>query len=401
MQHKSHRPAGSRVALCFLLVAASPGFTTAAERGQVDEFRPYFEAGIGHDSNVFRVDDKVSPLADISDDSYWTAEAGFDSRLARGNQVLRAHALVYHDDYSDLDDVDFTGGDGKLTWDWGVGQLWSGSVDYEYIRELRDFANQRVPRVDVKTSNIFSGAVERRLSNRMRLGANADYADIGFSEGSRLDLRRTGAGMSLAFDSSAGNTVSLDADYTKRKTDGVGGTDHTELLVGPVVDWNLTDKSRIQATLRYTNRNENNPLLRDYSGLTGRITGQWSSSARKRLAVSAWREVSSLGDQIANFALVTGINVRPTFSVGERASVEMMIGYESREFQGDPDAFLPPGVDISRRDDDVLTGALRVGWKLTDRIELLLDYNAQSRDSTRLGQDYDYHRVQMGFRASL
>lgn len=401
MHHKPNEVLGVGATICGLLASALPGLATGAPPVPNDEFRPYASAGIGHDSNVFRVDDEVQPIADRSDDGFWTAEAGLDARLTRGNQQYALHGLAYHNDYDELDEVDFTGGTAELTWDWAVGRLWSGALEYEFRRELRDFANQRVPRVDPKTSNLFSGSVERRLSERSRFGVRAAFADIEFSQADQLGLRRTGFGASFARDSLAGNTVSLDADYTNRESDESGGTDFTEFLAGPAVDWRLTDKSRIQARLRYTQRDEDDPALRDYSGLTGRITGHWRSATRNTVTVAAWHELSNLGDEIANFALVTGVNVRSTVSIGSRVSVKLGLGYESRDFERDLERDVLPDPDLPLRDDDVLTADLGVEWSVADRVKLLFDYDTQYRDSTRVAQDYDYHRVQMRVRVGL
>jgi hypothetical protein len=117
--------------------------------------------------------------------------------------------------------------------------------------------------------------------------------------------------------------------------------------------------------------------------------------------VSIWHELTSLGDEIANFALVTGVSVRPTFSIGRRTAVKLGLGYEFRDFQRELERPVLPAPGVPEREDDVVTAAVGVEWSVTERVKLLFDYDAQYRDSTRFAQDYDYHRVQMGFRVDL
>jgi hypothetical protein len=153
--------------------------------------------------------------------------------------------------------------------------------------------------------------------------------------------------------------------------------------------------------VRYAHRDEDDPALSDYSGLTGRVTGHWRSATQDTVTASVWHEVSTLGDEIANYALVTGISVRPTVSIGRRVFVRLGLGYEYRDFQRETERPTLPLPDIPLRDDKVLTAAVGVEWSMSERVKLLFDYDTQYRDSNRFAQDYDYHRVQMGVRVDL
>jgi hypothetical protein len=136
----------------------------------------------------------------------------------------------------------------------------------------------------------------------------------------------------------------------------------------------------------------------DYTGFVGRITGVWAKSEANIIRVSLWHEISNFGDEIATFALVTGVSIDPTFQIGSRAYVSFELGYETRDFRGEPDL---PGQSFPHRDDDVLTGTLRLEWRLTENSNISGEYRTQDRQSTRGGRDYDFDLVQLNFRVGL
>ena len=331
-------------------------------------------------------------------DSFWSVETGFDSKYTYQKQKFGLRGRIFHNDYDRFDDVDFTGGDAAVTWDWAVGNLWNGELGYEYRRALRDFANQVTPHIDVGTSNLISAVVARQLSTHLRLDARGKLIETEFSQENRLDLRRASTGLSLAYASRQGNTLSLDADYSTKESQGGANLDYTEFVFGPAIDWRPREGSRIRANLGYADRDQDNPALGDYSGLVGRITGVWDKSDANSIRMSLWHEISNFGDEIATFALVTGVSIDPTFQIGSRASVSFGLGYETRDFRGEPEL---PSQSLPHRDDDVLTGTLRLEWRLTEISNISCEYRTEDRESTRAGRDYDFDLVQLNFRVGL
>jgi len=390
------------MALSLLLAGFLFSNASRAESDLFQALNPYVELGVGHDTNVFRVDNpaQAGELIDGTQlsDSFWSVETGFDSRLDYQKQKFEFRGRIFRNDYDRYDDVDFTGGDARVAWDWEVGNLWNGEIGYEYRRALRDFANQLTPRIDVGTSNLISALVARRLNTHMHLAASGRLVETEFSRENALDLRRASTGLSLEYSSRRGNTLSLDASYSTRESKGGANLDYTEFVFGPAIDWSLGEGSRMRATLGYADRDQDNPVLGDYSGLVGRINGVWATSTASSVRMTLWHEISNFGDEIATFALVSGVRIEPTFQVGSRASVGFGLGYETRDFRGEPDL---PSQILPPRDDDVLTGTLRLEWRFTENSSLSCEYRTETRDSSRAGRDYDYDLVQLTFRVGL
>jgi len=386
----------------FLLAGILFADVSSAEESFLQAIHPYVELGMGYDSNVFRVQNvaQAGELIDGSDasDSYWSVETGFAGQLTHQRQKFRLRGRVFHNDYDQFDQVDFTGGDAKVAWDWAAGDLWNGELGYEFRRAMRDFANQLTPSIDISSSNRIEGSVARRFGNNWRLTADANLTDTEFSRENFLDLRRTGSGLSLAYASRKDNIVSLDASYTVKESNGTANLDYTEFLLGPAMDWHLSDSSRIQAELGYMARDQDDPALHDFGGFVGRISGEWTTSRANSIRISLWHELSNLGDEIATFAIVTGASIDPTFQIGNRAFVSFGIGYEARDFRGEPEL---PSQSLSHRDDELLTGTLRLEWRLNENSNLSCEYRTESRDSNRTGRDYDFDLVQLNFRLGL
>jgi len=403
-----HKICGIRErALIFAILLAGLLFAHASSAA-ADFFKalhPYAELGIAHDSNVFRVQEPAQAGGLIdgtqTSDTYWIAEAGFDGELTHKKQLFLLNGRVFHNDYEQFNEVDFTGGEARVAWDWVAGSHWNGEVGYEFKRALRDFANQLTPHIDVSSSNAFNGAVTRQLSNRWRLTVDGKLTDTSFSENPNLDLQRIGSGLSIAYVSRQNNSLSLDATYSTKESNGTANLDYTELVIGPVMDWRPREESHIRATFGYAQRDQDNPAIDDFSGFVGRMTGTWDTEGASNIRFSLWREISTFGDEIATYAIVDGVRLDPTFRFGNHAYVSLGIGYEQRDFRGEPEGPPLPGPGLAPRDDDVLFGTVRLEWKFTENSHIACEFRTEDRQSTRAGKDYDFDSIGLSFRVGL
>jgi hypothetical protein len=128
-----HKICGIRErALIFAFLLAGLLFADASSAA-ADFFKalhPYAELGIARDSNVFRVEEpaQAGGLIDGTQtaDTYWIAEAGIDAELTHQKQLFLLNGRVFHNDYEQFNEVDFTGGDARVAWDWVAGRRWNG-----------------------------------------------------------------------------------------------------------------------------------------------------------------------------------------------------------------------------------------------------------------------------------
>ena len=112
-----------------------------------------------------------------------------------------------------------------------------------------------------------------------------------------------------------------------------------------------------------------------------------ADNGRNQLQADVWRDLSNLGDEIAEYAVVNGISVEPSWSLTETLNLRINASYENRDFKVDPLE--------SDREDDVYTAGAFVDWEISRNITVSVGVDAQRRSSTRELQDYDFNRFQV------
>jgi hypothetical protein len=115
--------------------------------------------------------------------------------------------------------------------------------------------------------------------------------------------------------------------------------------------------------------------------------------------VVLYRDLSNLGDEVLDFAEITGLEVEPRWQVREGLDVRLMVGYEKRDFNPDPEAELI-GLDPDR-DDDVFTGGAYLDWQFMRVFKLSVGADMEKRDSTRELQDFDFQRFEIKVTGTL
>jgi opacity protein-like surface antigen len=134
------------------------------------------------------------------------------------------------------------------------------------------------------------------------------------------------------------------------------------------------------------------------------LTAIWDATGKTRVTSEVWRDISSLGDEIATYAIVNGISIEPQWAITPKTLLKAFAGYEQRDFSGSrelPDGGLGNLPLDSDRVDDVYTYIVGAEWKIRDNVILSFEYNAGNRNSTRELQDYDYQAIQGQLRVGL
>jgi len=395
--------------LCAPAFAADEVATDEGVVRVLDAFNPYVTVGYGSDSNLFRLDEEafdsneelpVASKGDLSD-QYAMLSAGFNADIARSLQRVELYGEVNHKLFNEYDDLDYTGSKAGAIWHWRLSDLTTGTGGATHVRALRDFANQQsLNRAkDLRMENKLLGSANIGLKGPWRLGVRGDFAEISFSETERLDLQRVTGGASIGYQTDAGSLFGFDAEYIIGDYDNNPLSDYDEYTLGPTLEWKFTERTSMTARVGYTNRDQSDPLRDDYDGVTGRVVLNFANDERNGVKFSLYRDLSSLGDEISEYAEVNGIEVEPRWQLREGLDVRLLAGYEQRNFNRDLDAELL-GLDPNR-DDDVVTAGAFVDWVITRNIKLSFGADMQRRESTRELQDFDFHRFEIRITGSI
>jgi hypothetical protein len=204
-----------------LLLAAALGSTTLAQaQEELGRFartiKPYALIGYTYDSNLIRLSGEDAALILLGDDSlsdsYATYEFGIDTLWERGANQLELSGRAFSNVYNRFSGIDYAGGNALAQWSWDT-SVWNGKLGYRYNRSLRDFANQVIPRKDIRSSNAFLGELGRRFGQRTAVTLRAEVADIFYLDNRFLDQERILAGVSVDVYSRAGNSYGVDAEF--------------------------------------------------------------------------------------------------------------------------------------------------------------------------------------------
>jgi hypothetical protein len=378
------------VAASLCASAHSQVLSTEPTAGAVDSFTPYASIRYTYDSNIFRLDSDAPEIGE-RDDHLLTFAVGADSDISLAKQRYELGAQVNHTMFEAHDEFDYTGGRALARWHWATAGTTVGTLGYQYSRTLRDFANQPAfERVkDLRSEHRVAGSADFALPGQWRLGLRGDFADIAFSETKRLDLQRAMAGVNVGYASFAGSIIGLDAEFTRGRYDTNPVADFDEITVGPTLDWRPTERTRVEAQVGYTERDNVSPSRPDYDDVTGQFVANFDNQAGRKVKFRAWREITNIGDEVAGYALVNGVSLEPSWQLSAALGLRVRAAYERRDFQVTDEA--------NEREDKIASGGVFADWNPRRNVTVTFGGDLGNRSSSRQLQDYDFGRVQLQF----
>jgi hypothetical protein len=148
--------------------------------------------------------------------------------------------------------------------------------------------------------------------------------------------------------------------------------------------------------LKYQERDPVDPLLIEFDGPTGEFDLEWQVSNGVKFTAQAFRRISSLGDQLSNFAIVDGGGFKGQWNTSEKLGFYLGVNYEKRDFEDEPNILPIPELDV--REDDLTNVLAGIEWR--PRRSILIDASViiGDRSSNRALQDFQYETYSIGFR---
>jgi len=366
------------------------------------KLHPYVEFSLEHDSNLLRVSNRNALGQPVNtgqtSDTFRSLAVGMDGDLSISKQRLLIGGRIYHNSYSRFDTLDHTAGSAYLRWKWVVGRLWSGDVGYNFDKKLRTFSNQETPVKDPRKRHRLYASASRWLTDRWRLGVGGQFADISFQKTQTLDKQKSGGEINLDYVTRAGNSVGLKAEVRDVTFDHVTTKDFQVYELGPTLDWRVGGKLRLLANLGYLSQEYDTDPTRDFDGLVGKLKGVWQLTGKTSLNASVWREISSLDDEVSDYAIIKGVSLEPTWNITPKTSLRAVASYEERDFSR-READVVPG--LADRLDQLTTLGLWLDWKIRDNAFVSVGYSIDARDSNRPQEEYESKNLQATVRVGF
>ena len=322
-----------------------------------------------------------------------------DWKLSR--QHLLLDAVVQRAKYDSRDQLDHTRIDATGTWAWQVGNLWDGRLGYRYQDELASFTQRLIPDKDMRTTNTGFLNAGYQIHPDWRLVAGAQLKDVSYQERKNLDRDSSRGSIEVRYRNTVNTSVGMRGQFTKNdlNDENIAGVsidnDHDIAEISAVFYWEGTAKSALEARVGYVdvsyNDNDNDIVDRDYQGVSYRALYHWLHSEKTKVDVEAWRETSSLSDEITDYVLTQGISISPTWQMKPKVSLEGMVRYHNDDFKARND--ISSALDVQNRDDDTWLFRVTANWDPRNYLRFSLGYSRENRDSSIDVRDYDAHQV--------
>jgi len=380
-------------------------FQAAPAIAQEDDSRNPFSFSVSqsfyHDSNLRRMaDDEYFTSRGLEapekrSDSYSVTRAGvnFDTEVSR--QAFQAGLSLGRTQYSSNSNFSNTSWDGRLNWDWRIGDRWSGVFGYSHSETSLPFDDVVVRREE--------GKVMRQLG---RFNARADfwwhpdwatgfgYSDVRSSYNSnRYNLDKYDAqtaSLNLTYRPSTGNRIVLgyifeEGQYPNRKKKEELGSGQTSMRDWERRDvrlsgqWRLTGVTQLNGYVGHTKRKYDLAPNRDFSGFTGSIGFRWVPTGKAIVELSWRREIGADQDSISNYAVSDAWTIRPTWVVTSKIRLGASYAYLKRDYRGDPD---PEVAGVSNpRDGKTHTYGVNFQYMPVPSANITLGYQDSKRDA--------------------
>jgi exopolysaccharide biosynthesis operon protein EpsL len=402
-----------------MLLLALP---TMAKEG--DTFRPYVSYTRYYDSNLFRlaegetsfvVEDGTYKLVTLDDasDQYGVLGVGLNVDWKLGRQQLVASLNKTLVSYSKYSSLDYDGEDYRATWNWRLGNHWSGqlgatqAVTQTNFSDLQTFNINGTP-VFLAVSNLVTrdrqfASADWELHPRWRAGAGGAWST---SENSRLQQRSNdyeddSEYVYLTYLTPKGSKLRgefrhQDAKYPYREL--VAGSlidnSYTQSEYNFVGDWTVSGKLLTHLKLGLVDRQFPTVTTRDYSELAGRATVDYFPTGKTALTLAIYREPAPVEEVNSSFLINDGANLNAAWLLSDKVTVRASASY----VQGTYDLTLP---GLPQRIDDTVSGSLSLSYTPLPMATIDIGLQAGSRDSTYSIYDYSFHSVYLGVRADF
>ena len=413
------RTSQPRIIPSCLLVSALLCLSAPLSAKEGDVLQTHVSARSVRDSNVFRLSRNADTQALLGtghrSDVINTLEAGINVDLPVSRQRFLLDASIARDWYDRFSFLNNTYKQAAGTWQWEAGNQWSGDLGATYKDTLSSFnLLQTTVRDEVEQKRQFfnagykfhpdwqiHGGAETYTLRRSLLNNRNRDEDVG-----KLGVRYTSAAKNYIdlearyIDASLPNHS---ADITVPATLGttpivITGTalsnDYTQSELNGEVDWKFS-KSHINAKLGYVRRRHKELDVVDFSGTSERVTYDWAATGKTSVGFSVYRELRSLEDLLVSYAVVKGVSVSPSWAPTAKVSLRGRFAFEKVDFRGDP--AVAAGT-ATLREDIVRSARLTVGYMPIQNTELTLEYENQSRTSTRELADFKYNSIMASVR---
>jgi exopolysaccharide biosynthesis operon protein EpsL len=400
-----------------LLATAAALLAVPAHAKEGDTFRPFVSYARYYDDNLFRlakdeqtfvVQDGVPVVIDhdSASDQYGVLSAGLNVDWKPGRQHITASATRNWVRFSRYTTLDYDGSDYQGRWNWRLGDRFSGLLGATESVTQSNFTDMTLHGLEAVNNKItrdhrFANA-EWQFHPRWHVGAGASKIE---SSNTRLTVRDHDADIVSA---TLGYTTlkrsKLRAEF--RQADGAfpnrspldnRGRAYTQTEYNLLGDWITSGKLVARGQVGYVQRENETHSDRDFSGAAGRVSADYSLSAKTMLTGAVYREIRNAETEDANYALTTGAMLGAAWMPTAKLTLRINTSFENRKLEGDVD----PLLHLPQRKDDTASGMVSLSYAPVPMASIDLGLQAGRRDSNKDVYDYTFRSVFLSVRGDF
>jgi exopolysaccharide biosynthesis operon protein EpsL len=317
--------------------------------GEGDTLRPFVNASMGYDSNLFRfASDAEAALSaptlgasSIQSVTYQRFGVGVDLDWRQGRQQFNARVSgdkTRYNKYSSL--LDYTGRDMSGEWKWQLGNRWSGLLSASQNRILSPYSDSLAGVIDsnLRTENQQSFQADYWFHTDWRArgrlsSAKSEYSAV--SQRSRNnDIKTATFGLyrlGQSVESVAVELISIDGTYP-----GSAVSDFQEQGLRVSGIWNFSGKTRLTGRVGFIQRDRPAAVVRNFSGPEWRFEGRWIPTGKAQLDAAFFRDLRSNDAVGSGHEVADGVSLTAAWLVAPKTRLVGQGSYEQIAFRGDP-----------------------------------------------------------------
>ncbi len=389
-----------------MLASAAALFGLPAHAKEGDTFRPFVSYSRYYDSNLYRLAESEKTLVTQLSDQYGVLSAGLNVDWQPGRQRITASASKNQVRFSQYSNLDYDGSDYQLKWDWRLGNHWTGQVGATESITQSSLSDQLGLPINnqITRENQFASA-DWQFHPRWNVGVGAAAASSTNSTAIQapLDYEDTSVSATLGYTTPKGSKLrgqfrQVDGEYPNRLPSSLVDRTYTQSEFNLLGDWNVTGKLTAHAKIGYVKRENDTLSQRDFSGLAGRLSADYSPTGKTQLTWALYREIANSDDLNATYQLNSGTSLGAAWLATSKITLRANAAFENRSFQGDTGLVIP---GLVQRDEDTLSGSLSLSYTPVRMATIDLGLQAGRRDSNVPVNDYTFHSVFVSVRADF
>lgn len=401
-----------------LLFGALLALPALAREG--DTFQPFVSLGYNYDSNLFRQADNTNPGIP-HDDRYSVLSAGLNVDWKPARQEIVASATKSQVRFVRNTPYNNNGSDYQAKWNWRLGNRLSGNLGAAESLSQSNFASVGLVNNLVSQQRRF-GRAEWEFHPRWRIGGGIEQTENSNSATTQVsqNFKQQVRDAVLTYLTPKGSNLKLQvrkttAEFPNLQILGyifvpivaVSDNSYTQTEYDLLGNWSVSGKLKLHGQVGRVDRSYDNILRNNYGGLavlvprpnfsgfTGRLSGDWYATGKTLLSVSLYQEPGGAQDINASSVIRKGASVNWAWLVREKWQVNAGATFENRDFKGDPNSL------STQRNDDTLGASLSLSYTPIQAVSLNVGMSAGRRNSNITVEDYKFHTIFANVRADF